>query len=180
MFKKIIQVSILSAALSSVAFAQTADKKVAIDGLLQTMNISKMSENMAARMQEDVRNSIPVALEDTLIKDKKLTNDQKKALVPKLDKAIPAMKNKVGTVFASNDFKKSFIAEQTAQYDKSYSLADINALNSFFQSATGKKFLTEQGKIAQGTITNLQNKFMPIAAEELKKIAQQEITNAGK
>ncbi len=163
---------------SSFIYAQGADKKAAVDALMGTMGVAKMADNMGKRMQEDVSSSIPAVLEDILTKDKNMSIEQKKALVPKLQKVMPTMKSKVGTVFVSPNFKQGFISEQAGQYEKSYSTEDINALNSFFKTPTGVKFLTEQGKIAQGTIINLQNKFMPIAIEELKKVAQQEITKA--
>ncbi|MFM2344711.1 MAG: hypothetical protein RLZZ210_1322 [Pseudomonadota bacterium] len=158
--------------------APDAAKKTAIDSLFNTMGISKMAEGMAGRLKEDVKLGVSNVLEGALIVDKKLTPEQKKALVPKLEKSIPVLQAKVGGVFDTPEFKKAFIEEQTAQYDKVYSTQDIQAINTFFQTETGKKFLTEQGKVAQATIQNLQNKYMPIAIEDLKKSAIQEVNKA--
>ncbi len=173
MYKKIIL--ILSAGLCSAAFAQTSDKKAALDALFNSIGMNKMADGMSTRLKEDIKLGVSTVLEGALVVDKKLTNEQKKNLVPKLEKSIPSLQAKVGGVFDTPEFKKAFIDEQTAQYDKSYSTQDIKAINTFFQTESGKKYLTEQGKINQATIQNLQSKYMPIAIEDLKKQAIQEV-----
>lgn len=181
MIKKTLKNTILFCSIIAAVNTYAADdKKEAIDSLLATMNASRMADSMAQGLREDVRGATGQALEEALVADKKLSNEQKKALVPKLQKSVTSLREKAGSIFTKPEFKQSFIAEQAAQYAKSYSVEDIKVLNTFFQTETGKKFLVEQGKIAQGTIANLQQKYMPQAIEDLKKLAAQEINTASK
>ncbi len=164
--------------LSSQVFAIDVAKKPAVDALLSAMNVNTMADTMAARMKEDLKMNVSAVLEGALINEKKLTNEQKKALVPKLEKAIPTLQAKVGSNLGTEEFKKTFINEHVNQYDKAYSKTDIEALTTFFQSSVGKKFLEAQGKVSQGIIQNLQAKYMPSAIDELKKLAVQEVIKA--
>jgi uncharacterized protein len=168
----------LGVTLSSQAFAIDAAKKPAVDALLSAMNVTTMADTMAARMKEDLKMNVSTVLEGALVAEKKLSNEQKKALVPKLEKVIPTLQAKVGSGLGTEEFKKTFINEHVNQYDKAYSKTDIEALTGFFQSAVGKKFLEAQGKVSASIIQNLQAKYMPSAIDELKKMAVQEVSKA--
>jgi uncharacterized protein len=176
--------TILAAAiLSSTALAapavsgDTADKNEAIQAIFNAINMNAQAENFGKVLQLDAQNNTASALQGALMDNKELTLEQKKDKAKKLEAILPSIQAKVGNTFIKPSFKQRFIQESTAQYAKVYSAEDLKALAAFYQTETGKKFISSQDKIITNTIGTMKREFFPPAIEELKNVANNAIKN---
>ncbi len=173
-FAKIL---LASACMFMLNPAYALDKKAAIDKVLDSINIQKIADNFANTAQKEAAGNSAIILQNVFIENKNLSKERKQALVADVEKDIlPRVQAKAISIFTQKDFKKQFIEEQAQQYGQYYSAEELEGLATFYQSSLGKKFLESQPKIAQTTLMNIMQKYMPMALNEARQISQKEIS----
>jgi len=181
MQKRFKQVVLLAAFVPVFAMAQTAidsTKQSAINDLLNTINASKLADDIANNAQVQAKQMVPVILSRELAVDKRLTNAQKQAAVPSLQKnAMPRLERSAGQVFATRQFHQAAIQAQAVAYANHYSTDDIKNLTAFYRSQTGQNFLRVQDQVGRDVMDSLSRQYMNQALTDIKNQADREIAN---
>jgi hypothetical protein len=158
-----------------------ADKQAAVKDLLDAIRGDRLVQNMAAGAQAQSRQLVPRVLEQALIENKTLSENQKRAAVPALQKdALPRLAQQAGSVFKSEAFKAEATHVQQEAFAKFYTVDELKDLTAFYRSPTGRKFLEVQHQVDQDVDRNLGQKYMPQAVKALREAADKEIAAATK
>jgi hypothetical protein len=170
---------LLAAFVPAFAMAQTAidsAKQSAINDLLNTINASKLADDLANTAQIQAKQMVPVILSRELTADKRLSNAQKQAAVPSLQKnAMPRLLKSAGQVFATGQFRQAAIRAQAVAYANHYSTDDIRNLTTFYRSPTGQTFLRVQDKVIRDVMDSVSQQYMGQALTDIKNQADHEI-----
>lgn len=153
-----------------------SEKLVKINTLLETIDAKKLIEAIGSSAQMQAHQFVPAILSDALSESKLLTDRQKQAAVPGLQKnAIPKLVQNAGKVFFSESFKQDALNAQKNAYAKYYSLKEIKDLTTFYRSSTGKKFIQVQDQVGRDIVNSLLQKYMPLSIRETRMQADREI-----
>lgn len=150
-----------SAPSVAVAPADPA-KKAAIADLLKAIDADKLASAIGNSAQMQAKQLVPAILSDALSENKTLTDQQKQAAVPDLQKnEVPKLVQDSGQVFATDGFRREAVTAQQNAYNKYYTTAEIKDLTKFYQSPTGKKFIQVQDQVGRDVVNGLMQKYMP-------------------
>ncbi|MEX3592316.1 MAG: DUF2059 domain-containing protein [Burkholderia sp.] len=165
-------------ATSTVAAAQIdADKKAAIRDLLNAIDAPKLIGAIANSAEMQSKQLVPAILSDALSENKTLTEAEKQASVPSLQKnSVQKLVDGAGKVFNSQGFKNDAMQAQYNAYAKYYSTLEIKDLMTFYKSPTGLKFIQVQDKVGRDVVNGLMQKYMPQAIQATRAQADKEIS----
>ncbi|MEX3606021.1 MAG: DUF2059 domain-containing protein [Burkholderia sp.] len=164
-------------AASAVAAAPIdADKKAAISDLLNAIDAPKLVGAIANSAEMQSKQLVPAILSDALSENKTLTDAQKQAAVPTLQKnSVQKLVDGTGKVFDSQGFKNDAIQAQYDAYAKYYSTSEIKDLTTFYKSPTGRKFIQVQDQVGREVVNGLMQKYMPQAIQATRTQADKEV-----
>ncbi|CAD6547666.1 hypothetical protein LMG24235_04460 [Paraburkholderia sabiae] len=139
-------------------------KRNAIDRVLAAIDARKLAGAIADNARKQAQQLVPAILSDALTENTTLTEAQKQAAVPGLQKnAIPALVNSAGQIFRSVEFQNDAIALQASAYDRHYTAAELDDLTTFYQSPTGRRFIEVQDAVGRDVVNSLTRVYMPKA-----------------
>ncbi|MEX3547735.1 MAG: DUF2059 domain-containing protein [Burkholderia sp.] len=164
-------------AASAVAAAPIdADKKSAISDLLNAIDAPKLVGAIVNSAEMQSKQLVPTILSDALSENKALTDAQKQAAVPSLQKnSVQKLVEGAGKVFYSQGFKNDAMQAQYDAYAKYYSTSEIKDLTTFYKSPTGRKFIQAQDQVGRDVINGLMQKYMPQAIQATRAQADKEV-----
>ncbi|MEX3628640.1 MAG: DUF2059 domain-containing protein [Burkholderia sp.] len=164
-------------AASAVAAAPIdADKKAAISDLLNAIDAPKLVGAIANSAEMQSKQLVPAILSDALSENKTLTDAQKQAAVPNLQKnSVQKLVDGAGKVFDSQGFKNDAMQAQYDAYAKYYSTSEIKDLTTFYKSPTGRKFIQVQDQVGRDVVNGLMQKYMPQAIQATRAQADKEV-----
>ncbi|WP_336817347.1 DUF2059 domain-containing protein [Burkholderia gladioli] len=164
-------------AASGVAAAPIdADKKAAISDLLNAIDAPKLVGAIANSAEMQSKQLVPAILSDALSENKTLTDAQKQAAVPTLQKnSVQKLVDGAGKVFDSQGFKNDAMQAQYDAYAKYYSTSEIKDLTTFYKSPTGRKFIQVQDQVGRDVVNGLMQKYMPQAIQATRAQADKEV-----
>ncbi|AEA59640.1 putative signal peptide protein [Burkholderia gladioli] len=164
-------------AASAVAAAPIdADKKAAISDLLNAIDAPKLVGAIANSAEMQSKQLVPAILSDALSENKTLTDAQKQAAVPTLQKnSVQKLVDGAGKVFDSQGFKNDAMQAQYDAYAKYYSTSEIKDLTTFYKSPTGRKFIQVQDQVGRDVVNGLMQKYMPQAIQATRAQADKEV-----
>src|ERR1700730_13379401 len=137
-------------------------KQAAIKDLLDAIDAQKLVGEIGNSAKMQAKQLVPAILSDALSENKSLTDKQKQASVPALQKnAVPKLVNNAGTVFQAEQFRKDAFQAQYDAYGKYYSTAEIKDLTAFYRSPTGRKFIQVQDQVGRDIVNGLMRRYMP-------------------
>jgi hypothetical protein len=200
MQKRFKQVMLLAALVPTFAMAQALDsqqapaaaaapaaapaapvdpaKKAAIKNLLDAIDAEKLVGAIGNSAQMQAKQLVPAILSDALSENKTLTDAQKQAAVPSLQKnAVQKLVDSAGQVFASDSFRKDAMQAQYQAYAKYYSVQEINDLTTFYRSPTGRKFIQVQDQVGRDVVSGLMQKYMPQSIRATRDQADREVAS---
>jgi len=155
-----------------------ADKQAAIKDLLTSIDADKLVGAIANSAQVQAKQLVPAILSDALTENKTLTDKQKQASVPALQKnTVPKLVNDAGTVFQSDQFRKDAIQAQYDAYGKYYTTAEIKDLTAFYRSTTGRKFIQVQDQVGRDIVNGLMQRYMPQSIQSTRAEADKEVAD---
>ncbi len=155
-----------------------ADKQAAIKDLLTSIDADKLVSAIANSAQVQAKQLVPAILSDALTENKSLTDKQKQASVPALQKnTVPKLVNDAGTVFQSDQFRKDAIQAQYDAYGKYYTTAEIKDLTAFYRSTTGRKFIQVQDQVGRDIVNGLMQRYMPQSIQSTRAYADKEVAD---
>lgn len=163
---------------NSIDVASIDSEKLAkINTLLDTIDAKKLVDAIGASAQMQAHQFVPAILSDALSENKSLTDRQKQAAVPSLQKnSIPKLVQNAGKIFFSESFKQDALNAQKNAYAKYYSVKEIKDLTTFYRSSTGKKFIQVQDQVGRDIVNNLLQKYMPVSIKETRLQADREVS----
>jgi hypothetical protein len=165
-------------AAPAAAAAAPADpaKQAAIKDLLDAIDAQKLVGAIGNSAQMQAKQLVPAILSDALSENKSLTDKQKQASVPTLQKnAVPKLVDSAGQVFATDSFKQDAMQAQYDAYAKYYSVQEIKDLTAFYKSPTGRKFIQVQDQVGRDVVSGLMQKYMPQSIKSTRDQADREI-----
>jgi hypothetical protein len=200
MQKRFKQVMLLAALVPTFAMAQALDsqqapaaaaapaaapaapvdpaKKAAIKNLLDAIDAEKLVGAIGNSAQMQAKQLVPAILSDALSENKTLTDAQKQAAVPSLQKnAVQKLVDSAGQVFASDSFRKDAMQAQYQAYAKYYSVQELNDLTAFYRSPTGRKFIQVQDQVGRDVVSGLMQKYMPQSIRATRDQADREVAS---
>jgi len=155
-----------------------ADKKAAISDLLSAIDAPKLVGAIANSAEMQSKQLVPAILSDALSENKTLTDAQKQAAVPTLQKnAVQKLVDGAGKVFDTQNFKSDAIQAQYDAYAKYYSTSEIKDLTTFYKSQTGRKFIQVQDQVGRDVVNGLMQKYMPQAIKATRDQADKEVAS---
>ncbi|GAB7535400.1 DUF2059 domain-containing protein [Burkholderia sp. 22PA0099] len=155
-----------------------ADKKAAISDLLSAIDAPKLVGAIANSAEMQSKQLVPAILSDALSENKTLTDAQKQAAVPTLQKnAVQKLVDGAGKVFDTQNFKSDAIQAQYDAYAKYYSTSEIKDLTTFYKSPTGRKFIQVQDQVGRDVVNGLMQKYMPQAIKATRDQADKEVAS---
>lgn len=108
-----------SAPAAAAAAPIDADKKAAIKELLEAIDAPKLVSAIGNSAEMQAKQLVPAILSDALSENKTLTDKQKQAAVPALQKnAVPKLVDGAGKVFATQAFNNDAMSAQYDAYAK--------------------------------------------------------------
>ncbi|MBP0594611.1 DUF2059 domain-containing protein [Paraburkholderia sp. LEh10] len=162
------------------AAAAPADpaKQAAIKDLLDAIDAQKLVGAIGNSAQMQAKQLVPAILSDALSENKTMTDKQKQASVPTLQKnAVPKLVDSAGQVFATDAFKQDAMQAQYDAYAKYYSTQEIKDLTSFYKSPTGRKFIQVQDQVGRDVVNGLMQKYMPQSIKATRDQADKEVAS---
>jgi hypothetical protein len=121
---------------------------------------------------------VPAILSDALSENKTMSDKQKQAAVPSLQKnAVPKLVDGAGQVFATDSFRQDAMQAQYDAYAKYYSTSEIKDLTAFYKSATGRKFIQVQDQVGRDVVNGLMQKYMPQSIKATRDQADKEVAS---
>ncbi|CAD6524916.1 hypothetical protein LMG27952_01804 [Paraburkholderia hiiakae] len=201
MQKRFKQVMLLAALVPTFAMAQALQnqapaqapaaaaapvdpaKQAAIKDLLDAIDAQKLVGAIGNSAQMQAKQLVPAILSDALSENKTMTDKQKQAAVPSLQKnAVPKLVDSAGQVFATDSFKQDAMEAQYEAYAKYYSTQEIKDLTTFYRSPTGRKFIQVQDQVGRDVVNSLMQKYMPQSIKATRDQADKEVASvkAGK
>jgi len=166
------------AAAPAVAAPVDADKQAAIKDLLTTIDADKLVGQIANSAQMQSKQFVPEILSDSLTQNKTLSDKQKQAAVPALQKdTVPKLVNGAGQVFTTEQFHKDAMQTQFDAYAKFYSTQEIKDLTTFYRSTTGRKFIAVQDQVGHEIVSTLMQKYMPQSIQAIRTEADKEVAS---
>jgi uncharacterized protein len=195
MQKRFKQVMLLAALVPTFAMAQALNsqapaqapaaaapapidsaKQAAIKDLLDAIDAQKLVGAIGNSAQMQAKQLVPAILSDALSENKTMTDKQKQASVPTLQKnAVPKLVDGAGQVFNTDGFKQDAMEAQYEAYAKYYSTQEIKDLTSFYRSPTGRKFIQVQDQVGRDVVNGLMQKYMPQSIKATRDQADKEV-----
>jgi uncharacterized protein len=196
MQKRLKQVALIAALVPTFAMAQALQnaapatsaapaaapapvdpaKQAAIKDLLDAIDAQKLVGAIANSAQMQAKQLVPAILSDALTENKTLTDKQKQASVPTLQKnTVPKLVDSAGTVFNSDQFRQDAMQAQYDAYAKYYSTSEIKDLTAFYRSPTGRKFIQVQDQVGRDVVNGLMQKYMPQSIKATRDEADKEV-----
>jgi uncharacterized protein len=196
MQKRLKQVALIAALVPTFAMAQALQnaapatsaapaaapvpvdpaKQAAIKDLLDAIDAQKLVGAIANSAQMQAKQLVPAILSDALTENKSLTDKQKQAAVPTLQKnTVPKLVDSAGTVFNSDSFRQDAMQAQYDAYAKYYSTSEIKDLTAFYRSPTGRKFIQVQDQVGRDVVNGLMQKYMPQSIQATRAEADKEV-----
>jgi hypothetical protein len=164
----------------STAAAAPVDpaKQAAIKDLLDAIDAQKLVGAIGNSAQMQAKQLVPAILSDALSENKSMTDKQKQASVPTLQKnAVPKLVDSAGQVFATDGFRQDAMQAQYDAYAKYYSTSEIKDLTAFYKSPTGRKFIQVQDQVGRDVVNGLMQKYMPQSIKATRAQADQEVAS---
>ncbi|APR36619.1 DUF2059 domain-containing protein [Paraburkholderia sp. SOS3] len=153
-------------------------KQAAIKNLLDAIDAQKLVGAIGNSAQMQAKQLVPAILSDALSENKTMTDKQKQASVPTLQKnAVPKLVDSAGQVFATDSFRQDAMQAQYDAYAKYYSTAEINDLTAFYKSPTGRKFIQVQDQVGRDVVNGLMQKYMPQSIKATRDQADKEVAS---
>jgi len=196
MQKRFKQVMLLAALVPTFAMAQALQtqapaqapaaaaapvdpaKQAAIKDLLDAIDAQKLVGAIGNSAQMQAKQLVPAILSDALSENKTMTDKQKQAAVPTLQKnAVPKLVDEAGQVFATDSFKQDAMQAQYDAYAKYYSAQEIKDLTTFYRSPTGRKFIQVQDQVGRDVVNSLMQKYMPQSIKATRDQADKEVAS---
>lgn len=151
-------------------------KQAAIKELLDAIDAQKLVGAIGNSAQMQAKQLVPAILSDALSENKTLTDKQKQASVPALQKnAVPKLVDSAGQVFATDSFRQDAMQAQYDAYAKYYSTQEIKDLTAFYKSPTGRKFIQVQDQVGRDVVNGLMQKYMPQSIKATRDQADKEV-----
>jgi uncharacterized protein len=165
-------------AAAAPAAAPDPAKQAAIKDLLDAIDAQKLVGAIGNSAQMQSKQLVPAILSDALSENKSLTDKQKQASVPQLQKdAVPKLVDSAGQVFATDSFRQDAMQAQYDAYAKYYSTSEIKDLTTFYKSPTGRKFIQVQDQVGRDVVNGLMQKYMPQAIKATRAQADKEVAS---
>jgi hypothetical protein len=153
-------------------------KQAAIKNLLDAIDAQKLVGAIGNSAQMQAKQLVPAILSDALSENKTMTDKQKQASVPTLQKnAVPKLVDSAGQVFATDSFRQDAMQAQYDAYAKYYTTAEINDLTAFYKSPTGRKFIQVQDQVGRDVVNGLMQKYMPQSIKATRDQADKEVAS---
>jgi len=153
-----------------------AAKKAAIADLLSAIDGEKLAGAIGNSAQMQAKQLVPAILSDALSENKTLTDAQKQAAVPTLQKdEVPKLVDAAGTVFSTPTFRSEALQAQRDAYNRYYTTAEIKDLTKFYTSSTGKKFIQVQDQVGRDVVNGLMQKYMPQSIKTTRDQADRDV-----
>ncbi|PTB18544.1 hypothetical protein C9I57_23035 [Trinickia symbiotica] len=164
------------AAPAPAADANDPAKQGAIKELLAAIDAQKLVSAIGNSAQMQAKQLVPAILSDALTENKSMTDKQKQAAVPTLQKnAVPKLVDSAGQVFASDQFRQDAMQAQYEAYAKYYTTQEIKDLTTFYKSPTGRKFIEVQDQVGRDVVNGLMQKYMPQSIKATRDQADKEV-----
>ncbi|CAN7434084.1 DUF2059 domain-containing protein [Trinickia sp. LjRoot230] len=165
-------------AAAATTAAPDPAKQAAIKELLAAIDAQKLVGAIANSAQMQAKQLVPAILSDALSENKSLTDKQKQASVPALQKnAVPKLADSAGQVFATDSFRQDAMQAQYDAYGKYYSTQEIKDLTTFYKSPTGRKFIEVQDQVGRDVVNGLMQKYMPQSIKATRDQADKEVAS---
>lgn len=165
-------------AAAATTAAPDPAKQAAIKELLTAIDAQKLVGAIANSAQMQAKQLVPAILSDALSENKSLTDKQKQASVPALQKnAVPKLADSAGQVFATDSFRQDAMQAQYDAYGKYYSTQEIKDLTTFYKSPTGRKFIEVQDQVGRDVVNGLMQKYMPQSIKATRDQADKEVAS---
>ena len=167
-----------SSAPAATAAAADPAKQAAIKELLDAIDAQKLVGAIANSAQMQAKQLVPAILSDALSENKQMSEKQKQAAVPSLQKtAVPKLVDGAGVVFNSDGFRQDAMQAQYDAYAKYYSTQEIKDLTTFYKSPTGRKFIQVQDQVGRDVVNGLMQKYMPQSIKATRDQADKEVAS---
>jgi len=151
-------------------------KQAAIKDLLAAIDAQKLVSAIGNSAQMQAKQLVPAILSDALSENKALTDKQKQAAVPSLQKnAVPKLVDSAGQVFTTDSFRQDAMQAQVDAYTKYYTTQEIKDLTTFYKSPTGRKFIEVQDQVGRDVVNGLMQKYMPQSIKATRDQADKEV-----
>jgi uncharacterized protein len=165
---------------NSTAAAAPVDpaKQAAIKDLLDAIDAQKLVGAIGNSAQMQAKQLVPAILSDALSENKTMTDKQKQASVPTLQKnTVPKLVDSAGQVFATDSFRQDAMQAQYDAYAKYYTTSEIKDLTAFYKSPTGRKFIQVQDQVGRDVVNGLMQKYMPQSIKATRAQADSEVAS---
>lgn len=164
------------AAAASAAAPVDPAKQAAIKELLEAIDAQKLVGAIGNSAQMQAKQYVPEILSEALSENKTLTDKQKQAAVPTLQKnAVQKLVDSAGQVFTTDAFRNDAMQAQYDAYAKYYSTDEIKDLTKFYKSSTGRKFIQVQDQVGRDVVGGLMQKYMPQSIQATRAQADKEV-----
>jgi uncharacterized protein len=153
-------------------------KQAAIKDLLDAIDAQKLVGAIGNSAQMQAKQLVPAILSDALSENKTMTDKQKQASVPALQKtAVPKLVDAAGQIFATDSFRQDAMQAQYDAYAKYYTTSEIKDLTAFYKSPTGRKFIQVQDQVGRDVVNGLMQKYMPQSIKATRTQADAEVAS---
>ncbi len=133
----------------------------AVRRLLDTMKFKEMMSMAFAQMTKSMPDMMHRMAADTIGKNNKMTPEQKKVALAKVDAAIPTSINRMNALFNDPGMINEMVEATVPIYARHFTVAEIDQITVFYQSGVGAKMLTLMPQLMEESMVISQKIMMP-------------------
>ncbi|WP_269531083.1 DUF2059 domain-containing protein [Chitinimonas sp. BJYL2] len=147
----------------------SAEKKQAIQELIDVMNMKAMLPQLLNQIAEQADMGMQAGMEAALKQNNKRDEAEQARLRQQLNEELPALKQDMRQVLEQANLPALMDEILFEVYGKYFEAAEIRDITAFYKSPTGKKVLVTLPKITGESMQLTMARIMPIVQAQLEK-----------
>ena len=164
------------AATAATAAANDPAFKAAVKNLLDAMQFKDTMDAVFAQMIRSNPALIRKMAQEAMDKDGKLTPDQKKTHMAKVENAILEINRDLAVLFNNPGLTAELADAIVPMYARHFSLAELNDLAAFYRSPLGAKMMATMPQLTAESMQISQSIVLP----RMKKVVSEHLPQLGK
>lgn len=151
-----------------------ADKRQAIQELIDVMNLKSLGPQMMAQISAQSGTLMKQGAVAAIEQDKRLSPAQKQAELAKLEQDLPALEQDFNDSLAKFDMNGMMQEVMYGTYSKYFETAEIQDITTFYRSPTGQKMLALSPQIMRESMQISMARMGPVVNEMVQKTLERQ------
>ncbi|HEY9104112.1 DUF2059 domain-containing protein [Chitinimonas sp.] len=151
-----------------------ADKRQAIQELIEVMNLKALGPQMLAQISAQSGALMKQGAVAAIEQDKRLNPAQRQAALSKVEQELPELEKAFNDSLAKFDMGGLMQEVMYGTYSKYFETAEIQDITAFYRSSTGQKMLAKMPQIMQESMQISMARMGPVVNDMVQKTLERQ------